>query len=178
MFTKPEKNILQLGIREGITVADLGSGTGFYSIALSKRVGYSGKVYAVEVQKDLVKKLEQELVDLHISNVVCIWGDIEKKGGTKIMDHSIDAVVLSNILFQVDDKIGLIDESKRILKKGGEILLVDWNESFGGIGPIKKNITIGQKEAKELFEKRGLQFVKNISTSEHHYGIIFKYESR
>jgi len=175
MFTKPEQNILQLGIREGMTVADLGSGSGFYSIALSKRVGYTGKVYAVEVQKDLVKKLEGELAHLHISNVVCIWGDIEKKGGTKIIDHSLDAVVLSNILFQVDDKIGLIDEAKRILKKGGEILLIDWNESFGSMSKIKHNI-VNEKEAKELFEKRGLQFIKNISISEHHYGIIFKYE--
>lgn len=177
MFTNPEQNILHLGLTEGMRVADFGAGSGFYSKAASARVGYSGKVYAIEVQKDLVKKLESDLKLWNISNVECIWGDIERRHGVKLADHSVDRVIISNVLFQVEDKLGLIDEARRILKTNGELLLVDWSESFGGMGPTPESV-VTNNMAKELFEKRGFKYIEDISTSAHHYGIIFKYESR
>lgn len=175
MFTNPEQNILHLGLTEGMRVADFGAGTGFYSKACSSRVGYTGKIYAIEVQKDLVKKLESDIKHWGLSNVECIWGDIEKRGGTKLSDHSMDAVIVSNVLFQAEDKLGLIDEVKRVLKKNGKVLLIDWSGSFGGMGPTPEHV-ITENTAKELFEKRGFKFVEKISTSVHHYGIIFTYE--
>jgi len=175
MFADPEQNILPLGLTEGMRVADFGAGSGFYSKACSPRVGYTGKVYAIEVQKSLVKKLESDISNWGLSNVECIWGDIEKRNGTKILDRSMDVVVISNVLFQAEDKIGLIDEAKRILKKGGKVLLIDWSDSFGGMGPSNENI-VTENVAKELFEKRGFVVEQNISASAHHYGIIFKYE--
>jgi arsenite methyltransferase len=175
MFTNPEQNISQLGLLEGMRVADFGAGTGFYSKAASQKVGYTGKVYAIEVQKDLVKKLENEIREWGLTNIECIWGDIEKRGGTKIADHCVDRVIISNVLFQAEDKLGLIDEARRVLKTDGEVLFIDWSDSFSGMGPKTENV-VPPNQAKELFEKRGFKFLKNISTSMHHYGIIFKYE--
>ena len=175
MFTNPEQNILHLGLTEGMRVADFGAGTGAYSRACSAKVGYTGKVYAIEVQKDLLKRLETDVKSWGITNIDCIWGDIEKRIGTKISDRSIDVVIISNVLFQTEDKLGLIDEAKRLLKKGGKILFIDWSESFGGMGPAKEHV-IKESMAKELFEKRGFIVEESISTSAHHYGIIFKYE--
>lgn len=172
MFANPEKNIAQLAIHEGMKVADFGSGSGFYTKALSKRVGTTGHVYSVEVQKDMVKKIEAELKDDHSTNVDCIWGDIEKVGGTKIKDHSIDAVIISNVLFQVEDKLGLIDEAKRIIKHDGRVLVIDWQESFGGMGPAPHHV-VTQERAEELFTKRGFKKLETISVPDHHYGIIF-----
>ncbi len=172
MFANPEQIVSSLSLHEGMYVADLGAGTGFYSKACSKKVGSTGKVYAVEVQKDMVKKLESDLKDLGISNVSCIWGDVEKLGGTKIADKSIDVVIMSNILFQVDDKIGLIDEAKRILKSNGKIMLIDWTDSFSGMGPARNHV-VTEDRASELFSKRGLKESSRISFPDHHYGIIF-----
>jgi ubiquinone/menaquinone biosynthesis C-methylase UbiE len=177
MFTNPEQNILHLGLSEGMRVADFGAGTGFYSKACSPRVGYSGKIYAVEVQTDLGKKLESDIKNWGLLNIECIWGDIERRGGTKISDNSMDAVIMSNVLFQAEDKLGLIDEARRVLKKNGKVLLIDWSDSFGGMGPTSQNV-VNKDTAKELFEKRGFKFDENIDTNMHHYGIIFKYESR
>ena len=87
----------------------------------------------------------------------------------------MDVVVVSNVLFQVEDKLGIIDEAKRVLRKRGKVLLVDWADSFKGMGPSKENI-VSETTAKELFEKRGFKFEEKISTTEHHYGIIFIYE--
>lgn len=173
MFSNPEKNIALLDIREGMKVADLGVGAGYYTKILSKKVGPNGHVYAVDIIRDMVKTLENELKISDTKNVTCIWGDVEKIGGTKIKDHTMDKVVLSNILFQVEDKLGLIDEAKRIVKNDGLIMLIDWQDSFGGIGPAPMYI-VTESRAKELFAKRGLTKAESVSIPDHHYGIIFR----
>ncbi len=174
MFTKPEKNILQFGLTDGMRVADLGCGSGFYTRVASEIVGYSGKVYAVDIQKDVVKKLEGDLDFWKLNNVECVWGDIEKLNGTKLGDHTIDAVIVSNVLSQIEDIEGLIFECIRILKIGGKLLLVDWNKS-SNIFTVPDE-TLEKDIVQALFEKNGFNFIKDISTSDHHYGIIFKYE--
>lgn len=179
MFSKPDQNVAQLGLREGMRVADFGSGTGAYSLSAGRRVGHTGHVYSIEVQKSLVKKLESEIKDSGVKNVECIWGDIEKIHGTKIADHSMDAVIIANVLFQAEDKLGLIDEARRILKKDGKVLFIDWLSSFSGMGPSSEHV-IEPKMATDLFIKRGFKLQEKITTSPHHYGIIFthSHESR
>ena len=174
MFANPKQNVAKLGLQEGMKVADFGAGTGFYVKALSEKVGHTGRVYAIEVQKDMVKKLEHDLKEWGITNVECIWGDIENESGTKLADNSMDAVVISNVLFQASDKLGLIDEAKRITKQGGKILLIDWQESYSGMGPAPIHV-ISEKSAKELFLNRGFKKAESIPHSDHHYGIIFEY---
>ena len=175
MFSNPDQNVAQLGLMEGMRVADFGAGTGAYSLSLSKRVGHTGHVYAVEVQKGLVKKLEDELKSWNVSNVECIWGNIEKLHGTKIADHSMDAIVVANVLFQAEDKVGLIDEASRILKRGGRVLFIDWLSSFSNMGPSPMHIVLPNM-AIDLFTKRGFKFLERINTGAHHYGIIFTHE--
>lgn len=175
MFSNPEKNVAQLGLREGMRVADFGAGTGEYSFAASKFVGHTGKIYAIEVQKGLIKKLESKIEELNILNIECIWGDIEKDGGTKIADHSMDAVIISNVLFQAEDRLGVIEEASRVLKKEGKILLIEWLSSFSGMGPAKEYV-IEPKMAESLFIKRGFKYLEKITTNPHHYGIIFIHE--
>jgi len=175
MFSNPEQNVAQLGLREGMHVADFGAGTGAYSFACGQRVGHTGHVYAIEVQKNLVKKLESEIKEKKISNIECIWGDIEKLHGTKIADHSMDVVIISNVLFQAEDKMGLIDEARRLLKKDGKVLFIDWLSSFSGMGPSPDHV-VEPRMAEDLFTKRGFEFVEKIITNPHHYGIIFKHK--
>jgi ubiquinone/menaquinone biosynthesis C-methylase UbiE len=175
MFLKPEQTIGLLDLREGMYVADLGCGSGFYTMLTSKKVGINGKVYAIEVQKDYLKKLESEIKEYNISNVECVWGDIEKINGTKLANESMDAVIVSNVLFQVEDKLGLIDEVKRILKKNGKVLVIDLEKPLGG-DDKRDHYIVNQQEAENLFNKRGFIVLDKISTLPHHYGIIFKHE--
>ncbi len=171
MFLNPEQCVAQCGLREGMRVADFGAGSGLYSKAAAARVGHTGHVYAIEVQKELVEKIESDIKTWGISNISVIWGDIEKMGGTKIADHSQDIVIIANVLFQASDRLGLIDEAKRVLKTGGRAVVIDWTESFGNMGPIATQI-VNKKNAQDMFEKRGFSFLEAISTGEHHYGII------
>lgn len=169
MFSHPEKNIAQLGLREGDHVADLGAGVGFYALEAGKIVGTSGLVYAVEVQKDLLDRLDRDMKDKGVHNVKVIWGDIEHVNGTRLRENSMDAVLVCNILFQVHDRAGFMSEVKRILKPGGIVMVIDWYESFGHLGPAPDAV-VSMETAKELFASHGFSFEKDIEAGEHHYG--------
>jgi len=168
MFTDPVKNLRALGLREDSVVADLGAGTGFYSIAAGHLVP-KGKVYAVEVVKDFLMTIRNKVKDASLNNVEIIWGDIEKIGGTKIGDGVLDVAIASNVFSQVEDKQKFIAEIKRILKPKGRVLLVDWatHSAVSPKGAIPKD------KAREIFEKGSFVVERDINTEAHHYGMIF-----
>ncbi|MCB9806200.1 methyltransferase domain-containing protein [Candidatus Nomurabacteria bacterium] len=173
MFSDPEHNIEQFAVDPGSKVVDLGSGAGFYSLALSKVVGSSGKVYAVDVQQELLTKLKNESIRQGVSNIEIIWGDIEHRNGTMLADNSIDRVIIANTLFQITHKEEVLAEARRILKPKGTVLCIDWTDSFGGLGP-PNHYVFKEDQAEILFRKAGFEFVRKIEAGDHHYGMIYR----
>lgn len=173
MFSDPKKIIPALNIQPGSSVADLGAGVGAYTIPISKIVGATGKVYACDVQKDILTRLESELKQLGITNVQTVLANVETHLGTKLRDHSVDWVIVANVLFQIEDRPGFINEISRIMKPNGRVLLVDWMESFGNLGP-HENEVIKPDIAEQLFNNVGLKKSPIvIDAGAHHYGMIF-----
>lgn len=172
MFADPVKILQSVGLGDNMIVADLGAGSGFYTIAAAKMVP-SGKVYAVEVQKDFLTTVKTKAETEHLRNVEFIWGDIEKVGGTKIADRVIDVVIISNVLFMVENRRKLIEETKRILKYEGRVLFVDWSDASSALGP-RAGFVVNVIEAKALFAEFGFTALRDIPAGAHHYGILFK----
>lgn len=172
-FANPEKNITHLGLSAGMSVADIGAGTGHYVMLASRLVGLEGQVYAVDIQKDLLDRLATEVAEKNIKNIHILWGDAENIGGTKLRQDAVDAVIISNVLFQTESKSGLVHEIHRIVKKGGRVLVIDWSESFAGLGPAPQQI-VSEDIARDLFEKNGFELIKTFEAGAHHYGIVFR----
>ncbi len=171
-FSEPRSNVLQMGLRDGMKIADLGAGTGHYSIAAAGVVGNDGRVYAVDVQQDILTHLKDSAQRAGHRNIETVWGNFEKLGGTKLRDKSIDAVILSNTLFQLEDKEGAAKEIKRILKQDGKLLVVDWAGAYGGMGPAPHHV-VSESEAEELFITGGFYKTKAFRAGPHHYAIVF-----
>jgi len=171
-FSSPHENVLQLGLREGMKVGDFGAGSGHYARAAAPIVGHGGKVYAIDVQEDVLKHIKLNS-HIHHQNIInTIWGDIEKSGGTHLRDASLDAVLLANTFFQIENRFGLLAEMKRVLKSGGKLMVVDWAGSYGGIGPVPEKV-VSEHETEEFFISGGFHKVKSFRAGPHHYGIIF-----
>ncbi|HJN62973.1 MAG TPA: methyltransferase domain-containing protein [Candidatus Paceibacterota bacterium] len=172
-FTDPKENLKELNLNDGMVVADLGAGVGNYTMLASKEVG-SGKVYAIDVQNGLLEKLQNDAIQKGISNIEIIWANLEKEAGSKLADNSVDAVIISNILFLIEDKNSFIAEAKRILRTGGEALVVDWSDSFSGLGPQQEHI-LSEEDAQKLFKDNNFEIKKILfDAGEHHYGFIAK----
>lgn len=167
MFSDPVKNLRALGLREDYIVADLGAGTGFYSVAAGHIVT-RGKVYAVEVQKDYLETIKNKAKEVFLHNVEIIWGNIEKLGGSKIGDEIVHAVIASNVFSQLEVKDIFVDEVKRILKPRGQVLFVDLMPD----SIISSRGAVAKAKVRELFEKKGFVFGRDIDVGAHHYGMI------
>lgn len=173
MFSDPENNIKQFALASGMMVADFGSGSGFYSMAAAKAVMPGGKVFAVDIQKNLLEKLKNGARQNHISNIDIVWGDLEHLGGTKLRESSMDAVIACNLFFQIENKDALCLEAKRILRPNGRIMVVDWGGSFGGVGPQETDV-ISKIKMSDLFLDHGFVLDREIAAGAEHYGLIFR----
>ncbi|OGI59787.1 hypothetical protein A2814_00355 [Candidatus Nomurabacteria bacterium RIFCSPHIGHO2_01_FULL_38_19] len=176
MFTDPVKNLKAFGLRDDSIVADLGAGTGYYTLAAGEAVP-RGKVYAVEIVKDFLTTIKNKITEAHLNNIEILWGNVERLGGTSLGDNIVDAVIASNILFQVEDKNKFIEEIKRILKPGGKVLLIDWSvenspKSDSKSVVVKLKGAISAHRAREIFEQKGFVLERDIDAGAHHYGMI------
>jgi ubiquinone/menaquinone biosynthesis C-methylase UbiE len=172
MFSDPIKNLAELDVQDGMKVADIGAGSGFYSIETAKKVGARGLVYAVDIQQDLLERLKKSAALVGLHNIEIIWGNAEKIGGTKLRENIADRVIVSNVLFQIEskDRDNFVLELKRIVKPGGKLLLVDWQSG----SPLTPPNAVSVMTAEALFQKAGWTLEKNFDAGDHHYGIILK----
>jgi ubiquinone/menaquinone biosynthesis C-methylase UbiE len=169
MFSDPAANIAKLGLNDGMKVVDVGAGSGFYTFEAAKKVGASGRVYAVEVQKDLLERVRSTGATQGLHNIEVIWGDVEKIGGTKLREAIANAVIASNILFQIEKKDDFVLEIKRLLKPGGKALVVDWSSASA----LSPKTLVSSAAAQTLFEKAGFKLDQSFDAGDHHYGMVF-----
>lgn len=172
-FVVPEKAVTHFHLREGDKVGDFGAGSGFFEKALSRAVGRTGMVYAFEIQKPLVERIAALARSEHLDNVTVLWCDLETPGKCVLKDGLLDAGVLSNALFQFDDKAVALDEMRHLLRPGGKLLVIDWSESFGGMGP-QSTAVVREPDARVLIEQHGFQFERDFPAGAHHYGLAFR----
>src|SRR6266436_5221672 len=83
-FAHPHTNVAAFGLEHGMHVADFGSGSGHYALAMAEWLAGSGHVYAIDVQRDLLKRTQNEASKRGLKNVSVIWGDLEASRSSKI----------------------------------------------------------------------------------------------
>jgi ubiquinone/menaquinone biosynthesis C-methylase UbiE len=172
-FVVPDVVTSHFHLREGDVVADFGAGSGFFLKPLSEAVGPEGRVYACDIQKQLVEKLGEFIRLSNLSNVSPIWCDLEELNGTKLNDGALDAAILVNTLFQFEQKEVAIQEIRRSLKRDGVLHVIDWSESFSGLGPQQKDV-ITKDQAVALFESEQFTLEKEYPAGDHHYGFTVR----
>lgn len=172
-FVVPDVVATHFHLREGDVVSDFGAGIGFFLKAISQAVGPEGRVYACEIQRQLVDKIGDTIRSQNLLNVRPLWCDLEEMQGIKIRDGELDAGFLINTLFQIEDKETAIKEMARTVRSGGKFFVIDWSESFAGMGP-QPSAVITADQVKDLFESNGFVFERDFPTGEHHYGLAFR----
>ncbi|MBI2175250.1 MAG: class I SAM-dependent methyltransferase [Parcubacteria group bacterium] len=181
MFINPERIIESFDITPKMFVADIGSGAGFYTIPIARAVGPSGRVYAVDVRREMLELVQNNARRAGLHNIQTVVADLEEPSSISLPDASVHAAVLANILFQIEHKDALAEETRRIIKQGGTVYIIDWippemedrQSAPVPLGPPKSS-RIGKKTVRELFAAHALVFKKEFNAGLHHYGLAFQ----
>ncbi len=168
-FLDLEEILNKLELREDMTAAEFGCGSGGFTIPLAKRLD-EGLVYAIDIQKEPLSALKSRTQLENIVNVRIIRGDVEKPEGSTLGPGSVDLVLIVNILFQAGDKNAIITEAERVLKQGGKLLIIDWKPKVSK-GPEQGRVSAG--DVKKIAEERGLKLEEQFESGKYHYGLIF-----
>ncbi|KKU50753.1 MAG: Methyltransferase type 11 [Parcubacteria group bacterium GW2011_GWA2_47_10] len=172
-FLQPEKIVKQFSLPQGLYVADFGCGAGYFTIPVAKAVGKDGKVYAIDIQKTLLDTIRVKANLEHISNIETVWGDLESPNGSKLKDAQVDFVMVANILFQSQKKPEVLKEAARVLKPGGWLSVIEWDQSEFTAGPPVE-MRVDPDTTKKFAASAGLEFKHEFIVGSHHYGMFFQ----
>ncbi len=150
------------GISAGMTCVDLGCGTGAISFPLASVVGNEGKVYAVDIDVQVIERIREKNPP---PNLVPVLGDA---GNTKLESQIADSCFMILILHEVEQTDKILSEAFRLLKPEGKALVLEWREDFDSPHP-PHNERITRKKVEQLFKKAGFSCFEYKNWSRSHY---------
>ena len=168
-FIDPKNILKQIGLKIDSAAIDFGSGSGGWALPLARMLE-EGKVLAVDVQQEPLSSLQSKAKIANLKNIESILADIEE-GAASIENNFADLVLMTNLLFQVENKEAVFKEAKRVLKAGGKVLVVDWKPG-ALMGP--KTSVPSEDEIKQLAKESGFALVEQLEAGEYHFALIFK----
>ena len=169
----PQKIVQSFGLKNGDFVADFGSGHGYFVIPLARSVSPEGKVFAIDIQRQMLDVTRAKSKLENLLNVECILSDLEIPQGSKLKDNFVDFVLITNILHQSTQKKNIIKEAYRILRAGGRLAIIDWKAGEKNKFGPPDEMRVAQDTAAQLGIDQSLSRAKEFDAGNHHYGIIF-----
>ncbi|MEK7579786.1 MAG: class I SAM-dependent methyltransferase [Patescibacteria group bacterium] len=168
-----KKIAAQFDLAPGMKAADLGSGSGYFTVELARAVGETGSVTAVDILDFALETVRERAIGAGIKNVIFVRANLEIVGSTFLADDSQDFVLLANVLFQNDDKLGIIKEAKRILRPASKMVVIDWEKGKGGLGPPDE-FRMPKESLLNLTSQEGFIYEKDIEVDAYHFGAMFR----
>jgi ubiquinone/menaquinone biosynthesis C-methylase UbiE len=173
--SNPRAILESAGIAPGEMVADFGCGVGFFVIEAAKIVGNTGKIFAVDINRELLDSLKTKAIDSGMRNIYGVLADLEKPLSTGLDNESVDIVLMINLLYLINKKDIVLEEAYRILKKGGKLVIMDWAEKANHT-MLEKAEIVSAKEIKELTRKLDFRKLKTFEAGLAHEVNVFRKE--
>src|SRR5688572_25174120 len=132
-WQKPDEIMDALGIADGARVADIGAGAGWFTIRLARRVGPNGRVFAQDIQREMLEATRRRVSREGLQNVETRLGH-----GTSpnLPEGTLDAVLVVDVYPEVEDRVTFLRNLATSLKRNGRIGVVNYKPGRGGPGPV------------------------------------------
>jgi ubiquinone/menaquinone biosynthesis C-methylase UbiE len=167
-FVNPNQILNQLNPQEDMIAADFGSGSGGWVIPLAKKLK-KGRVFAVDLQEAPLSALKGRAKLEGLSNIKTIVADVAGRI-PELGNSSCDLILMTDLLFQVDNQDKVFEEAKRVLKQNGRILIIEWNIN-SPLGP--KSNKPSPERIKEIAKTQGFKIEKEFPAGDYHFGLMF-----
>jgi ubiquinone/menaquinone biosynthesis C-methylase UbiE len=153
---EPDKALEALGSLAGLTVADVGAGSGYFTVRLAARAGAKGRVYANDLQPEMLKMLAVRLARENIRNVTLVQGAVDDP---KLPASSIDLVLMVDVYHEFSEPQKMLRAIRGALKPGGRLVLLEYRKEDPEV-PIRLEHKMTIAEAKMEVEAEGFMLSK------------------
>ena len=166
----PNKALDALDIRSGMVVADVGAGTGYFSLRIARRVGPDGRVYANDVQPEMLEKLRANAQHDKLDNIETVLGS---EADPKLPVGKMDFVLLVDVYHEFSQPQQMLQHIRSSLKPDGRLVLLEYRKEDPAV-PIRPEHKMSVAEVKAEVEAEGYKLDKVIETLPRQHIIIFK----
>jgi SAM-dependent methyltransferase len=170
MEENPEAAITAIGVKKGMTVADVGAGVGYFSLRLAKRVGPTGKVYAEDIQPEMISLLRSNAAKVGLNNVTPVLG---MEADPKLPANSLDVVVLVDVYHEFSQPQQMLQKIRKALKADGRLVLLEYRKEDPNI-PIRAEHKMSVAEVKAEVEPEGYLLDKLVKDLPRQHVLIFR----
>jgi predicted methyltransferase len=168
-WQRPDQIMDALGIGEASVVADLGAGSGWFTVRLARRVGPNGLVYAQDVQPEMLAAISRRVQREGMRNVRPVLG---RGSDPRLPARTLDAIVMVEVAHQIEDRVTLFRELRNALKPQGRLGVIDYRLNGGGPGPDMDERVDPDVIVKEA-EQGGLEWKRSESFLPYQYFMVF-----
>lgn len=163
----------RVGIEQGWTVADLGCGSlGHFVFPAAELVGPGGRVYAVDVQRLALERLERTARDRQHWHIQTVWSDVENTSAIGIPSEVVDLTCIVNTLYLSSVPKRWAESAWQITKPDGWLLVIDWLSLAQPLGP-SESVRHDPQVLRQVFENVGWEYASLFEVGDHHFGLLF-----
>jgi arsenite methyltransferase len=166
---KPEEVLKALAIKPGETIADIGAGSGYFAFKFAKQVGDSGRVYAVDINSDMILYMNGKIRDLKLRNVSTV---LSAPDDPLLVENSTNRFFVCNTWHHVQNRPNYMALMKKILKPGGQIIVLDYHKKELPVGPPPEMKMAREEVIKEL-ETGGFKLTQEHTFLPYQYFLVF-----
>jgi predicted methyltransferase len=166
---KPEEVLDAIGVTAGMTVADIGAGTGYFTLRLARRVGAHGKVIATDVQPEMVATLQQRAVAAKAANVETRLVSDKDAG---LPTGKVDLALLVDVYHELGDPAGTMKQVRASLTPTGRLVLVEYRGEDPAV-PIRPEHKMTLAQVRRELEPMGFRFVESMEFLQTQRVIVF-----
>jgi len=166
----PDAALDAIGIARGATVADVGAGVGYFTWRLAERVGPSGKVYANDIQPEMLDLLRKNMAARHLTNVETVLG---QEDDPRLPPGRIDLVLLVDVYHEFSQPQKMLEKIRESLKPDGRLVLLEYRKEDPSI-PIRPEHKMSVSEVRAEVQPEGFRFEKNLDTLPRQHILIFR----
>jgi len=166
----PETALDAIGVRKGMTVADVGAGVGYFSLRLANRVGDAGKVYANDVQPEMLTMLKQRAAKAKVSNIIPVLGT---ESDPKLPAKSMDLILLVDVYHEFSQPQAMLQKLRQALKDDGMLVLLEFRKEDPRI-PIRPEHKMTVDEVKAEVTPEGFRLEKVLKDLPRQHIFIFR----
>ena len=169
-YQKPHEVLMALALRPGEAVADIGSGSGYFSLRLAAHVGPTGRVYAVDVDPDMVRHLNRRVREAGLDNVRSVLADLDDP---LLPDASVDRFFVCDTWHHISDQAKYLGLMKKMLRPGGEVVMIDFKKEATPTGP-PLGMRIAREDLVRQMEGAGFRLAAEHSFLPYQYFLVFR----